>query len=102
MPPADPEDATSLDDVRAAIDDLNRELVRLLARRGAWVERAAAFKTDEAHVRAPDRVKRIIDDMTTYAGEVGADPTVTERVFTAMIEAFIDAELATHRRLSDG
>ena len=95
-PPSDPTDATSLDEVRAAIDAIDEELVELLARRGRWVHRAAAFKADEDAVRDPGRVEAVVRRVRDRAVEVGADPDVVEDTFRAMIAAFVDAELEAH------
>ncbi len=51
-----PEECTSLQDIRAAIDDIDRDIVALIARRRGYVQAAAAFKTSAASVSAPDRV----------------------------------------------
>ena len=87
----------SLDDVRRAIDALDAEVVRLLADRERLVRRAAAFKNDEEGVRAPARVEAVIGRVRAHAATSGASPDVVERVYRAMISAFIDLELAEHR-----
>ena len=51
---------TSLSEVRDRIDALDGELVGLLARRESLVRAAAAFKSDEQAVRAPDRAERVV------------------------------------------
>jgi isochorismate pyruvate lyase len=43
----------SLDEVRAHIDRLDREIVQLLSARGYYVSEAARFKTSSADVAAP-------------------------------------------------
>ena len=49
---------TSITDVRNHIDQIDSELVKLIAQRAQCVKAAAAFKTDQASVRAPDRVQQ--------------------------------------------
>ena len=51
----------SIDAVRKEIDQLDHQLVALIARRGECVKAAAGFKKDSAAVRAPDRVQQVID-----------------------------------------
>jgi isochorismate pyruvate lyase len=89
----------SLDEVRAQIDRLDREIVALLAERGDYVRQAARFKKTSADVAAPARVEQVIGKVRGLAGEKGADPVVVERVYRAMIAAFIDAEHKEHARL---
>jgi nicotinamidase-related amidase/chorismate mutase len=87
------EACTSLEQVRTAIDRIDRDMVALLAERGRYVREAARFKTSENAVRAADRVEQVIARARSTAAEFGADPAVAERVYRAMIEAFIEAEL---------
>lgn len=95
-----PGQCESLEQVRANIDRIDRQLVTLLAKRGGYVAQAARFKKNDAQVRAPQRVEQVIAKVTALAGELGADAVVTERVYRAMIAAFIEAELAEHRALN--
>ena len=89
---------TDLSEVRARIDELDTQLVGLLARRQALVEAAAGFKKDEQAVRAPDRVQQVITRVRAKATAAGLDTDVAEVVWRAMITAFIDLELRHHRR----
>lgn len=86
----------SLAEVRARIDGIDGELVRLLAERQGLVRAAAAFKTDEQAVRAPDRVERVVALARQRAADAGLAPEVAEAVWRSMIAAFIDLELAEH------
>ncbi|CAI8912116.1 MULTISPECIES: chorismate mutase [Pseudomonas] len=91
---------TSIEEVRHHIDGIDRELVALLARRGNLVNQAAAFKKTHDDVRAPARVEQVIAKVRALAAESGASEEVVERVYRAMIAAFIDAELKAHAALS--
>jgi len=91
-------DPTSLADVRARIDAVDADLVRLLADRESLVRAAAAFKSDADAVRAPDRVEQVIAAVRDRASAAGLSPTVAEAVWRAMIAAFIDLELDQHAR----
>lgn len=86
----------SLEDVRANIDRIDRQIVAHLAERGEYVKQAARFKKSTDDVRAPQRVEQVIGKAVALAGELGANPHVTEQVYRAMISGFINAELAEH------
>jgi isochorismate pyruvate lyase len=86
----------SLAEVRARIDDIDDELVRLLAERQRLVRAAAAFKADEQAVRAPDRVEQVVALARRRAAGADLAPEVAEAVWRSMIAAFIDLELAEH------
>jgi len=90
---------TSLDEVRQQIDRLDRQMVALIAERGAYVKQAAGFKKSVDEVPAPQRVAQVLAKVTALAGSCGADPTVIETTWRAMIAAFIDAEHRAHAAL---
>lgn len=88
----------SLAEVRAQIDAVDDALVELLARREALVRSAAAFKKDEAAVRAPDRVAQVVGRVREKAVAAGLSPEVAEAVWRAMIGAFIELEMTERFR----
>lgn len=92
---------TSLEQVRANIDRIDRQLVTLLAERGAYVTAAARFKKTTDDVQAPQRVEQVIAKVTALSHELGADPRITEQVYRTMIAAFIHTELAEHAALAN-
>ena len=79
-------------DVRKNIDLIDKELVVLIAKRGAYVKQAAQFKTTTAEVEAPKRVEQVIEKVTGIALAEGANIYVIEAVWRSMISAFIEAE----------
>lgn len=86
---------TEIQQIRAEIDRLDRQIVGLMAEREQLVRRAGRVKTDTAGVRAPKRVEEVVERVRGVAGELGATPEVVERTYRAMISAFIEVELAT-------
>ena len=88
----------ALEEIRTAIDVVDADLVRLLARRERLVRRAAPLKRDAGAVRAPDRVEQVITRARTQAATAGADPDVVERIYRAMVQAYIDMELTEHHK----
>jgi isochorismate pyruvate lyase len=89
----------NIEEVRTHIDRIDRQIVALLAERGAYVKQAAKFKKTTTDVEAPQRVEQVISKVTALSVELGANPTVTEQVYRAMIAGFINAELAEHAAL---
>ncbi len=90
---------SSIEDVRNRIDQIDSELVKVIAQRGECVKAAAAFKTDDAAFRAPDRVQQVIEKVSIKAGEAGLPEIIIEKVYRTMIGAFIDYELEQHNKL---
>lgn len=89
----------SLDQIRLHIDRLDRQLVALVAERGAYVKQAARFKKNAAEVAAPQRVEQVISKVSALAAELGAAPSVVEATWRAMIAAFIALEQQEHTAL---
>lgn len=85
----------TLAEVRQQIDNLDHQIIQLIAERQRHVITAGSLKSDETAVRAPDRVEQVITKVRAVAGDVGASPQVVETTYRAMIEAFIDLELTT-------
>ena len=82
----------SLAEVRLHIDRLDRQLVALIAERGAYVRQAAGFKKTAAEVPAPQRVAEVLARVEAMALESGAEPAVVDATWRAMIAAFIASE----------
>jgi isochorismate pyruvate lyase len=89
----------SLEEVRANIDRIDRQIVRLLSERGGYVKQAARFKKTAEDVKAPERAENVIANVRALAAELGADVLVTEKVYRTMISAFIGAELKEYNAL---
>lgn len=83
----------SLARVRSEIDEIDDELVAILARREQLVRRAGNLKSDESAVRAPERVEQVIAGVRRRARAHGADADIVERVYRTMIDCNIDLEL---------
>lgn len=92
-------DFSSIEDVRNRIDQIDSELVKLIAQRSQCVKAAAAFKSDHSAVRAPDRVQQVIDKVSKQATEIGLPTVIVEKIYRTMIDAFIDYELSQHDQL---
>ena len=90
----------SIEEVRSNIDRIDRQIVTLLAERGSYVKQAARFKKTTDDVKAPQRVEQVIAKVTALSQELGANPSVTEQVYRAMISGFINAEVAEHAALN--
>ena len=84
----------ALSNIRIEIDDIDRELIRLLAQRQRLVEKAGRLKLkgDKDAVEASDRVAQVIANRRKEALELGLSPDVAEGVWRSIIKAFIALE----------
>lgn len=87
---------STLDEVRTAIDALDRQLVRLLAERRDYVLQAAQLKKTDAEVRAPARVEQVIAKVRGLAEQEGVEADLVEALYREMIARFIAIERAEH------
>jgi len=92
--------------IRAAIDDLDRRIVPLLAERTAWVRSAAAFKPGKADVVVPWRIEDVVDKAAAHARAAGADPEPIAAMYRAIVDISIGQEAlawdALHPGTADG
>ena len=85
-------DCSSLDEIRKNIELIDMEIVSLLVRRGKYVQQAAKFKSDYSNIEDKKRIAEIIDKVTSYSRELNFDPTVIEKIYSFLIEVYIQFE----------
>ena len=89
-----PEACGSMGELRTAIDALDARLVALLARRQAYIERAAVLKQDRTQVRDTARIEEVVGKVVAEGKRQGLSPGIAETVWRALIEASIAHEYA--------
>ena len=89
-----PEECTNIEDVRLAIDAIDREIIAALGRRFTYVKTITRFKQTEEEVRAPERLAEVIESRRDWAEEAGLDVHVIEQMYRNLIAHFIDVERA--------
>ena len=92
--------AATLGEIRAAIDRVDGEIVRLLAERLVWTRDAARFKANEAEVAAPARAEAVVARVRKIGAERGVPPEIVEPVYRALIAASIEDQRRIFRRLA--
>jgi len=88
-----PEDCTNIQDVRDAIDSLDHEIIALFGKRYEYVKAIVRFKTDEASVKAADRVTTMMQKRRAWAEEAGMNPDVVEQLYRDLVNHFIQDEM---------
>ena len=87
-----PADCSSLAEVRAEIDRIDRAIIALIGERAGYVHAAARFKSSEADVAAPDRQASMIVARRAWAEAEDLDPDVVEKLFRDLVAYFIVRE----------
>jgi len=88
-----PERCETMAQVRAGVDQVDRELVALLARRFGYMNAAARIKPDRGAVRDDDRKRQVIENVRGHARAAGLPEAVIADVWDALIEGSIAYEL---------
>lgn len=88
-----PADCTSIDEVRQAIDTLDREIIETLGQRFAYVKAITRFKKTAEDVAAPARFQQVLSSRRDWAVEAGLNPDVVEQMYRLLIAHFIEEEM---------
>lgn len=93
-----PETCATMADVRAGVDQVDRDLVALLVRRFAYMDAAARIKTDRTAVRDEARKAEVLDNVARAATSAGLEPKRLLAVWSELVEQSIAYELAVWDR----
>jgi len=96
----DPADCQTMEEVRAGVDALDRELVAMLVRRQGYMEAAARIKPNIDDVRVPWRIEDVVAKVLSEARNLGLSERIAEPVWRVLIEQCIEHEekaWRTHR-----
>lgn len=95
------EECVDMDEVRAAIDAIDRELVQMIAERTAYIEAAARIKPREDEVRLEWRIEDVVAKVLAAADAAGLPADIAEPVWRLLIERSIAHEMQEWRRLRE-
>ncbi|WP_282949543.1 MULTISPECIES: chorismate mutase [unclassified Sphingopyxis] len=87
-----PDDCETMIEVRAGVDQIDRELVALLARRFGYMDAAARIKTDRNSVRDEARKAEVLDNVARAAETAGLEPARLRAVWNELVEQSIAYE----------
>ena len=94
-----PDDCQTMLEVRAGVDQTDRELVDLLARRFGYMRAAARIKQDRATVRDEARKAAVIAAAADRAANAGMPREAIADLWERLVEASIAYELIEWDRL---
>lgn len=90
--PLSPENCTTMAEVRAGVDALDRELVALLATRFGYMRAAARIKQSRDAVRDEERKARVIAAAVAEAEAHGIPGDVVADIWERLVEGSIAYE----------
>ena len=91
----------TMTDVRAGVDAVDRELVRLLVVRQGYMEAAARIKPGRNLVRDEPRIAQVIGNVRALAEREGLSLAIAEPVWRTLIERCIAHEMDVFDRRGD-
>jgi len=91
-------DCTTMAEVRAGVDQVDRELVALLVRRFAYMDAAARIKPARGAVRDEARKAEVIANARAAAEAAGLPGAPIAALWDALVETSIAYELAAFDR----
>ena len=89
----DPADCSTMAEVRAGVDDVDRRIVTLLQRRFGYMNAAARIKPDRSAVRDEWRKADVLAKVDGSAADLGVDRQLMARLYEDLIETSIAHEL---------
>ncbi|MEZ5995341.1 MAG: chorismate mutase [Hyphomonadaceae bacterium] len=88
----DPAACKTMLDVRAGVDEIDRMLVALIARRQGYMDAAARIKPSRAVVRDEARIQQVLDNVKAEAEARGLSWSIAEPVWRELMERCIAHE----------
>ncbi len=86
-------ECNTMAEVRAGVDQVDRELIALLARRFAYMDAAARIKPERGHVRDETRKAAVIANARAAAETAGLPADAVAELWDRLVEASIAYEL---------
>ena len=88
-----PGECTTMAEIRAGIDRLDEDLVRLFAERAAFIDRAAEIKAEvDLPARIEGRVEEVVGNVRRHAATYGLPPDLVEKLWRRLIDWSIARE----------
>lgn len=89
-----PEKCENIEEVRLAIDTIDKEIIQLLGKRFQYVKEVIRFKEPtEESVVAQERFNSVISSRRKLAKDAGLNPDIIESIYRQLLGHFIDEEL---------
>jgi isochorismate pyruvate lyase len=98
-----PEECENIKEIREAIDDIDREIIKLIGKRLVYVKEIVKFKRkDRDSIVAKDRYNEVIENSRKLAVENGLNPDLLENIYKNLIHHFIDKEIEIAKSNNNG
>lgn len=93
-----PDSCTSIQDIREAIDSIDKDIINKFGIRFEYVKAAAKFKQNTKDVKAEERFNSMLKQRRTWAAENNLNPDLIEQLYRDLVNYFINEELQDWKR----
>ena len=90
----------SMAELRIEIDTLDEAIVEILALRKSYMDQAASIKKNRNLIRDEERIKDVINKVTSHAKRTDVDPELLATVYKIMIEWSINYEFGQFDKIN--
>ncbi|NOC84388.1 MULTISPECIES: chorismate mutase [unclassified Ruegeria] len=88
-----PQNCNTMQELRAEIDKLDRQLIEMLVTRATYIDRASQLKPGEGlPARIPERVEEVVQRVRASSDALGMDPDLAEKLWRILIDWSIARE----------
>ena len=88
-----PGDCNSMDELRHQIDKLDVKIIKLLANRSEFIDRATELKKSNGMpARIPERIESVVSNARNAAEELDLDADLVEKIWRILIDWSIQRE----------
>ncbi len=85
---------TTLDEARKKIDEVDEQIVILIAERNNYIKQIAHFKTSIDEVKAEERIDAVISRVREQAISLDLSPNLVNDLYVRMIDSMVESEIA--------
>jgi len=85
---------STLEEARKKIDEVDAEIIKLIAKRNDYIKQIAHFKTSVDEVKAQERINDVISRARQQAIDLGLSPNLINDLYVRMIDGMVESEIA--------
>ena len=85
---------TTLEEARKKIDEVDEEIIKLIAKRNDYIKQIAHFKKSVDEVKEEERINDVISRARQQAIDLGLSPNLINDLYVRMIDAMVESEIA--------
>lgn len=89
----DPKDCQNIEEIRAAIDEIDHQILKSFGKRMEYVHEIVKFKSDQHGIVARERQLEVFRKRREWAKEFNLDPDLYEEIYQQLINWNVKKEL---------